>query len=556
MIPSLLNGRYRIIQTLGTGGFGDTFLAEDTYMPSVRRCAIKLLKPVINNPQVYQMVQQRFAREAAVLEELGEENRQIPRLYAYFSEAGQFYLVQEWIEGETLTDKVQNSGLLNEVAVQEILVSILAVLDYVHSKHMVHRDIKPDNIIIRNRDGKPVLIDFGAVKKAMGNLAYTIAIGTPGFMPSEQAAGQPLYSSDLYSLALTAIFLLTGKKPQELSTDPFTGKIVWRQYAPHISPTLAAVLDRAIEPHPEDRFPTAAAMLDALPSGAVLPSASRFSLPPTVAVAPTSSQSVTATPTVPKPKPNLLLVGGSIAIGVGSAIALAVIATRSPSPPIASSSPLPTITPSEIASGSPSESPQPIPSPIISRSPSPLEEASPTPIIERSPIPSPTPTPIIERSPIPTPINDRNPNSATSVPAFPPGTPRSTVEAALGSPSRESRGLWRTRAVVYEFVPNKIDLGYLYDRNSQRIRQTEAAFAQSVDLQVMLTMLDSLLADKATENIKQELQRIYQRQSNSFTSNQGELKIQIVRQDCDFIYLSIWEADLHDFDVAGSQKCL
>lgn len=83
MTPTLLNNRYRIIQTLGSGGFGDTFLAEDTQMPSQRRCVIKQLKPITNNPQIYQLVQQRFQREAAILEELGEENPQIPRLYAY-----------------------------------------------------------------------------------------------------------------------------------------------------------------------------------------------------------------------------------------------------------------------------------------------------------------------------------------------------------------------------------------------------------------------------------------------------------------------------------------
>ncbi len=106
MTPTLLNNRYRVLQTLGGGGFGNTFLAEDTYMPSGRRCVIKQLKPVTHDPQAYQMVQERFQREAAVLEDLGEGNNQIPRLYAYFTEAGQFYLLQEWIQVDTLTQKL------------------------------------------------------------------------------------------------------------------------------------------------------------------------------------------------------------------------------------------------------------------------------------------------------------------------------------------------------------------------------------------------------------------------------------------------------------------
>ncbi|MEJ1937743.1 serine/threonine-protein kinase, partial [Nostoc sp. NIES-2111] len=198
--PTVLNNRYRVIRILAAGGFGETFLAEDTQMPSGRRCLIKKLKPVANNPQIYQLVQERFRREAAILEELGDGCNQIPKLYAYFVENDEFFLVQEYIEGETLQQKLQQ-GLLSEASVKEIISSILPILDYVHSKRIVHRDIKPDNILIRHADGKPVLIDFGAVKETMGtvmtasgNSDRSIVIGTPGFMPSEQLAGRPVFS--------------------------------------------------------------------------------------------------------------------------------------------------------------------------------------------------------------------------------------------------------------------------------------------------------------------------------------------------------------------------
>ncbi len=168
MMPqTLLLDRYRILGDLGTGGFGETFLAEDTHMPSKRRCVIKRLKPVTGDPHIQQMVQQRFQREATILEELGQQSRQIPELYAYFQSADQFYLVQEWIDGLTLTDLVSSEGPLGETAVREILVSLLPVLTTVHSKGIVHRDIKPDNIILRSSDRQPVLIDFGAVKETM-----------------------------------------------------------------------------------------------------------------------------------------------------------------------------------------------------------------------------------------------------------------------------------------------------------------------------------------------------------------------------------------------------
>ena len=272
----LLRERYRVLRPLGGGGFGRTYLAEDIDTPSNRQCVIKQLKPIAHNPQIDQIVQERFQREAVILEELGEESHQIPRLYAYFAFAGHFYLVQQWIDGETLAQKVQRFGPLSENFVKDILKSLLSVLEYVHSRHIIHRDIKPDNIILSAREDKPVLIDFGAVKEIMGtvvnsqgNPTSSIVIGTPGYMPSEQAAGRPLYSSDLYSLGLTAIYALTGKQPQQLNTDSSTGEILWHQYADNMSQDLVAVLDKATRWHPRERYPAAKDMLDALEPNAV-----------------------------------------------------------------------------------------------------------------------------------------------------------------------------------------------------------------------------------------------------------------------------------------------
>ena len=280
----MLQNRYQIIRELGDGGFGKTFLAEDIHMPSARRCVIKQLKPINDGSKIYQLIQDRFLREAAILEQLGGGSNQIPKLYAYFESDGLFYLVQEYIEGETLSEKLHNQGLLSEDEVKDILVKILPVLDYVHHQHIVHRDIKPDNIIVRRADNLPVLIDFGAVKESMRTIVTesgrvpgssmitdksSIVIGTPGFMPSEQLSGRPVFSCDLYALGLTAIYLLTGKIPQELQSDPLTGEIIWKQHAPHVSSAFAAVLDRAIQTHIRDRFPRANAMLDALNNGVV-----------------------------------------------------------------------------------------------------------------------------------------------------------------------------------------------------------------------------------------------------------------------------------------------
>jgi serine/threonine-protein kinase len=270
MMSTLLDNRYQIIRVLGSGGFGETFLAEDTKMPSKRYCAIKQLRPIVDNPQVYQLVKQRFLREAAVLEELGEFCSQIPCLYANFTEDEQFYLVQEWIEGQTLLDKVKSEGKQSEQFVRQVAIEILHILDYIHSRGMIHRDIKPDNIILRNSDRQPVLIDFGSVKETIGTMGgashstKSIIIGTPGFMPSEQSMGRPTFASDLYGLGMTGIYLLTSKMPRDLTTDPHTAEIVWREHAPNISEALARVLEKAVQFYPRDRYASAREMLDDL----------------------------------------------------------------------------------------------------------------------------------------------------------------------------------------------------------------------------------------------------------------------------------------------------
>jgi serine/threonine protein kinase len=265
----LINNRYRVIRTLGEGGFGQAYLAEDTQMPSNRQCVIKQLKPLTTSAEVYQIVQERFQREAAILEKLGENHPQIPRLYAYFSENQKFYLVQEWIEGQTLAALVETQGRQSESVVCSILMALLPVLDFVHAQGIIHRDIKPENIILRAADAnQPVLIDFGAVRETMGTMmnshnsfTSSIVIGTPGYMAAEQAAGRPIPSSDLYSLGLVAIYLLTALPPQSLTSDPQTGEIIWRDQAGHVSVPLVSVIARAMRSHPRDRYSSANQML-------------------------------------------------------------------------------------------------------------------------------------------------------------------------------------------------------------------------------------------------------------------------------------------------------
>jgi serine/threonine-protein kinase len=279
MSDLLFNNRYLALKELGEGGFGRTYLSVDTHLPSRPKCVVKQLKFKKDDPDLYELVRVRFLREAAILETLGNLNPQIPRLHACSEEDGVLYLVQDWIEGESLQDRLDNRGAFGEDEVRNILARILPVLQFVHSKNVIHRDIKPDNIMLRTADGLPFLIDFGAVKEVINELAGlygdpngTIIIGTPGFAPLEQRNGRPVFASDIYSLGMTAICLLTGKRPAWMETDLDSGRRepqrlspgAWYGYAPAVGRRLRETLDRAIQPAAGERYQTAREMLSAL----------------------------------------------------------------------------------------------------------------------------------------------------------------------------------------------------------------------------------------------------------------------------------------------------
>ncbi|AFZ18153.1 protein kinase domain-containing protein [Allocoleopsis franciscana] len=266
-----LGGRYQIINKLGAGGFGRTFLAEDLHLPGHPQCVVKQLKPQTSEPETLAMARRLFDTEAEVLYQLGNHD-QIPRLLAHFEDNEEFYLAQEFIEGEPLTKEFAKGQPWTESQVIDLLQDILQVLAFVHEQQVIHRDIKPPNLIRRQGDGKIVLIDFGAVKQVSsqvvnpetGETNLTISIGTKGYMPNEQLAGTPRFSSDVYAVGMLGIQALTGVHPKSMGEDPQTGEMVWREHAPHVSPELAGILDKMVCYDFRDRYPTAADALAAL----------------------------------------------------------------------------------------------------------------------------------------------------------------------------------------------------------------------------------------------------------------------------------------------------
>ncbi|NEP59999.1 MAG: tetratricopeptide repeat protein [Symploca sp. SIO2G7] len=277
-----LGGRYKIIKQLGVGGFGQTFLAEDGHLPGSPQCVVKQLKPKSSEAENMQTARRLFDTEAKVLYQLGSHN-QIPRLLGHFEDNQDFFLAQEFIAGEALTKELVVGQPWSESRVLSLLIEILQVLVFVHQQQVIHRDIKPANLMRRHGDGKIVLIDFGAVKEVSSQSAkgqkeqteLTIAIGTKGYMPNEQLAGNPQFSSDVYAVGIIGIQALTGVHPKNINIDPRTSEIQWREAlascqnddAPRqVSRELGAILDRMVLYDFRERYPTAAEALQALQS--------------------------------------------------------------------------------------------------------------------------------------------------------------------------------------------------------------------------------------------------------------------------------------------------
>ncbi|MEH1816711.1 MAG: serine/threonine-protein kinase [Nostoc sp.] len=269
MLGQLLDGRYQVLQILGGGGFGQTYIAQDTHRPGFPKCVVKHLKPVTRSPEFLKTARRLFTSEAETLEKLGYHD-QIPRLLAYFEDNQEFFLVQEFIEGHTLKAELFPNQRWTEDRVIQLLQQVLGILQFIHSHNVIHRDIKPDNIIRRQQDGKLVLIDFGAVKQVQtqlltiaGHTGATIIIGTPGYMSTEQGQGKPRPNSDIYSLGIIGIQSLTGLHPINFEEDPNTGEISWQHQA-NVSSELASVLSKMVLHHFKQRYQSAAEVLHVL----------------------------------------------------------------------------------------------------------------------------------------------------------------------------------------------------------------------------------------------------------------------------------------------------
>ncbi len=312
----LLDNRYRIVGQLGQGGFGRTYLAEDTNRFS-ESCVLKEFAPQVQGTYALQKGEELFEREAGVLYKL--QHPQIPRFRELFrvnlDDKGYLFLVQDYVDGQTyraLLDARKQQGMLfNEADCTALLLQILPVLEYIHALGVIHRDISPENLIVRSSDHLPVLIDFGGVKQVAAIVASQFAsgaskfssatlLGKVGYAPHEQMQMGRVYpQSDLYALAATVLVLLTGKEPQELIDD---NTLDWNwQREVNLSPALGAVLDKMLSQRMSDRYQSASQVLQAL-TGVGTSNAPKPSSPhtqATLAVASSGQVAVATTPSQP-----------------------------------------------------------------------------------------------------------------------------------------------------------------------------------------------------------------------------------------------------------------
>jgi serine/threonine protein kinase len=273
MIGKILQGRYQVVQTLGAGVFGETYVAVDIENPENPKCVVKQLKVTSFQPSYLQTLRLRFLTETETLKHLGH-HEQIPELLSCFEEHERFYLVQEFVEGHALTAELPidpNLGYLwSESEVIQFLQDVLSILDFVHSEGVIHCDVKPENLIRRAYDGKLVLIDFGSIQPIDFEIVDMvlpldqIPVTSLGYIPPEQFVGQTQPNSDIYALGMIAIQAFTGLTPLQLKVDPQTNEIMWRFQNTPVSDYLAAVITQMIHYDYKERFKSAGEVLRSL----------------------------------------------------------------------------------------------------------------------------------------------------------------------------------------------------------------------------------------------------------------------------------------------------
>lgn len=596
---SLQNGKYTLEQSLGQGGFGVTFKAFHHYLRQT--VVIKTLNPLLRQTPQFAQLEHQFRAEGRRLALCVHPN--IVRVNDFFIEDDVPYLVMDYIPGLTLAEVVQLNHPLLEATAIHYTRQIGEALEVVHRSNLLHRDIKPANIILRQGTQQVVLIDFGIAREFTAGITQMhTSIASEGYAPIEQYIPQAKRTpaTDVYGLAATLYTLLTAQIPVAATLRdriPLAPPVeLRRQLNPAVSQAVmqgmaveaysrpatvvewlsllnqavsnaagatqsdAFALEASTSPLP-NRTPSPTATTESTSSDiptAHIPNLIPNHMPSHVSTTHILTQSLQPTPITaasPVSRYRRYLSLGLVAIVSAVTVALVTVWQRqqSVSTSMQSSQP-PSIQPQ--AESSPDFQPESV-SPTAS--PEDVESPEETEPLSDAPLPTPSqnsselkPSPAESASPQ-LPVTNAAKTKAEieaadgEILGLPTGTAEQDVIAQLGQPTQTTDSAYwpNTRSALYEVMPNQVTLGYIYDKTSNHLRQTEASFAQSVDPATIQETLNGMLGGTVSSEIEQGLAQVRERQISQFPFEIGQVEGIIERNDRDRIYIGVWESDLH-----------
>ncbi len=252
MVGKIIEDKYQIVKYLNGKPGIYSYVASNLARENLTYNYLKILKP-----QDGDIASLFLAADSAITEltklDKSKCKQQISQTLEYFTDDRNLYLIQEYIEGENLAQTIARHFVLSETEVVDLLIDAGTVLASLHRQKIIHGNIKPSSLIKHNSDGKIILVDFGAIQEIIG----LIPNNQTGYIPPEQIADRAIYASDIYSLGMTAIHILTGVSPQNLEKNPRTGEMLWQRKA-RISPGFAKVLNKMIRLDKKKRYQSAA----------------------------------------------------------------------------------------------------------------------------------------------------------------------------------------------------------------------------------------------------------------------------------------------------------
>jgi serine/threonine-protein kinase len=576
---TLQSGKYTLEEVLGEGGFGITFKA--LHHDLGQRVVIKTLNEASRRSPHFSYLVQSYRDEARRLAMCNHPN--IVRISDFFSENEVPYLVMDYIPGTTLEQIIFPDHPLPEAIAIHYIRQVAVALQVVHHNGLLHRDVKPGNIMLRQGTQEVVLIDFGIAREFTPGTTQThTSLISTGYAPIEQYISKAprTPATDVYGLAATLYALLTAQVPVASILRDHQPMPAPRELQPQISASVNQAVMRGMAVNPKLRPATVTEWLTLLPddltSHEAHPILPRMRPPTQVQAPQTQAPQTQATVAVGTPIPvaqapdphkteaiargvkrspsqnrwptyGLL---GLMAIASVTFSTLAVWRSRSPqNPPTTdTSSAVPTLPAEETAVPEAAQEPPPASDiqPQREEVPPAVAPQQEQPVVQTSPEATAAQQTEPQTDELST-DNQRGDDRLTEVPGLPVGTSAEQIESLLGEPNqRDNSGYWpNTRSVLYELVPNQVTVAYILDKDSDRVRQTEVSFAQSVDPQVMQSTLNQMLDGDITTPIEQGLESVRERQSNRYSFSTGNLEGIIERNPQGRIYVGVWDENLH-----------